>query len=158
MNHGLMSQVIGAFRRFTVLKLGKTYGQLRISEILNKASSTFVDVTETADYVKGLIAGGELKGYLIEIGSDAGSWVFRFFDEAEEEPSEARQFADITGLKENIEALNLRIRESDCKLGLTKEYLEWSKKVASQKDGSGTGGDEGTGDFMTMEEDMMMDI
>ncbi len=153
-----MNQVIGAFRRFTVLKLGKTYGKLKISDVLSKTSSTFVDATETANYVKGLIASGGLKGFLTETGSDAGAWDLRFFDEAEEEPSENQQFADIIDLKDKIETLNLRIRESDHKLGLTKEYLEWSKKVASQKEGSGTGVDEGTGDFMTMDEDMMVDI
>jgi len=153
-----MNQVIGAFRRFTVLKLGKTYGKLKISDVLNKTSSTFVDVAETANYIKGLIASGGLKGSLMETGSDAGAWDLRFLDEAEEEPSEIQQFADIVDLKDKIEALNLRIREADHKLGLTKEYLEWSKNVASQKEGSGTGVDEGTGDFMTMDEDMMVDI
>lgn len=153
-----MNQVIGAFRRFTVLKLGKTHAKLTISDVLSQTSSTFGDVNEIADYVKGLIASGELKGSLTETGSDPGSWVLCFFDEAEEAPSEAQQFRDITLLMEQIEALNARISESDHKLGLTKEYLEWSKKVASQKDGSGTGVDEGTGDFMTMDEDMMVDI
>lgn len=158
MNHGLMNQVIGAFRRFTVLKLGKTYCKIMISDLLRLTSPTFADVTETANYAKGLIASGGLKGSLTETGIDAGAWLLRFIDEAEEEPSEAQQSLEINDLKESIETLNLRIRESDSKLGLSKEYLEWSKKVASQKEGSGNGVDEGTGDFMTMDEDMMVDI
>lgn len=153
-----MNQVVSSFRRFTVLKLGKTYGRMKISDVLRLTSPTFADVTETASYVKGLITSGGLKGSLTETGSDAGACILTFIDEAEEETSEVYQLSHITDLKDSIEALNLRIHEADQKLGLTKEYLEWSKKVASQKEGSGTGVDEGTGDFMTMDEDMMVDI
>ena len=152
-----MNQVIGAFRRFSVLKLGKTYAALRISDVAKRTSSAPMDFTETADYVKDLITSGQLKGTVTETGNDAGSWVLRFFDDAAEDRSEAQQFAEISEAKERIEKLGARIRESDHKLGLTREYLEWTKKTANQKGGAGPGIDPMTEDFMTIDEDMMVD-
>lgn len=158
MNHGLMNQVISAFRRFTMLKLGKTYAKLRISDVARLTYTKPADVTEIARYVKGLIESGELKGSLSETGSDTGSWVLCFFDEAEDEVSETQLFEEISQKTDKIKALNARIRESDHKLGLTKEYLDWQKKMAAQKDAPGMGADEGTGEFVVADEDMMMDI
>lgn len=154
MNYGLMKQVVDSFRRFSVLKLGKTFAALRIADVVQNTPSMPKNFLETADYIKELIASGDLKGSITETGNDPSAWVLRFDDEGDEEFSEAEALAEIVDAKEKIDNLRARIREADQKLGLSKEYLEFSKKNANQK---GNGGDQGTDDFMSLDEDMMVD-
>ena len=148
-----MKQVIGAFRKFSVVNLGKTYAAMRITDVAQRTSSTPTDLSETADYVKALVASGELKASITETGNDPGTWVLRFIEEADEEFSEADKLAEITRAKDKIDTLRARIQEADRKLGLSREYLEYTKKTANQK---GTN-EQMSDDFMTIDEDMMVD-
>ena len=152
-----MKQVIAAFRRFSVLKIGDVYATMRIADVAQRTSPDPTDFLGTADYVKGLIAAGELKGQVTEAGDDPGAWVLEFFDEADEEPSEAEMSTHLLQTKVHVDTVRERVQEANRRLGLTREYLDWKKKNEGQKGSGGSGLDQIPDELMAIDEDMMVD-
>lgn len=149
-----MRQVIKAFRRFSVLQLGKVYVRMLVSDVARRTSTTPSDHAETATYLKSLIASGQLKGTVTEKGND---WVLKFLEESDEDFSEEEHLQEIEDATAKIGELKSRMSEADHKMALSKEFLEWSKKVAGQKGASGVGAEHMGDDVMTLDEDMMVD-
>lgn len=154
MNFGLVRQAADAFRRFSVIELGKTYTALRIADVAKRTSPTPTDSAETANYVKDLIVSRQLKASITEIGSDLGSWVLRFEDGSAEAAPESQIYEDLTKAKEHMENLIAHIRESDRKLGLSREYLDYTKKIESK---AATANPDASDEYAGLDEDMMVD-
>ncbi|KAL8826865.1 MAG: hypothetical protein Q9191_003537 [Dirinaria sp. TL-2023a] len=153
-NLGLVQQVLAAFRRFSILRLGKTYAALRIADVLRQTRTAPADSAETAAYLKSLIASGQLKASVTETGSDPGFWVLRFAEEMAEAPSETQIYEDFTNVQGRLKKLAAHLKESDRKLSLTREYLDWAKKMEkSAAVGAGADAD----DLAAADEDVMMD-
>ena len=152
-----MKQVIASFRRFSVLKLGGVYATMRIADVAQRTSPNPTDFLGTADYVKGLIAAGELKGKVTEAGDDPGTWVLEFFDEADEELSEAEMATHLLQTQLHVDTIRERVREANRRLGLTREYLDWKKKNEGQKGSAGSGLDQIPDELIGIDEDMMVD-
>lgn len=112
------------------------------------------DSAETATYLKNLIASDQLKASVTETGSDPGTWVLRFAEEMAEAPSEAQIYEDFTNAQGRMNQLAAHLKESDRKLSLTREYLDWAKKMEKSA-AVGHGGD--PDDLIAADEDVMMD-
>lgn len=157
MNLGLIQQVASAFRRFSVLRLGKTYSSITVEDVAKRTSPDPNNASETAEYLQWLISTGQLTASITQRGTGPPSWILKF---AEDGPSvsEAQQLRELNETKARIQALSARITESDQKIGLSKEYLEWCRKAEAK------GKDEVPGIFQDMvdefvpDEDMMTDV
>ena len=156
MNFGLVKQVVLAFQRFAILKLGKTYLSLSIAEIVKR---TFLDSNDFSDVARDLeilISTGQLNATLTQRGTTSDTWILRFNDEVEAK-SEAQQLRELKATEARLLDLSARITESDQKIGISKEYLEWCRKAeAKSKDGA-SGFSDIIEDF-TQDEDMMVDV
>lgn len=140
-----------------MLRLGKTYSSITVADIAKGTSPDPNNASETAEYLQWLISTGQLTASITQRGTSPRSWILKF---AEDGPSlsEAQQLRELNETKTRIQALSARITESDQKIGLSKEYLEWCRKVEAK------GKDEAPGIFQDMvdefipDEDMMTDV
>lgn len=119
---------------------------------MRRTKTAPADSAETAAYVKNLIASDQLKASVTETGSDPGTWVLRFAEEMAGAPSEAQIYEDFTNAQGRMNKLAAHLKESDRKLSLTREYLDWAKKMEKSA-AVGPGGD----DLTAADEDVMMD-
>lgn len=156
-NYGLIEQVATAFRRFSVLKLGKTYSSLTIADIAKHTTPIANDVSETATYLNRLISTGDLKAVILQRGTGSESWILQF-DEERPSMSEAQQLQELKATEIRIEDLAARITESDQKMGLSKEYLEWCRKAEAKSKDETPGGFQDMMDEYMHDEDVMTDI
>ena len=130
-NIGLVKQVFTSFRRFSVLKLGKTYSSMTIADVARQTSPDPNDFSETAAYLQWLISTGQLNASMVERGTTHQTWVLKFGEELES-LSEGQQLQELKKTEARIRDLSARVRESDQKVGLSKEYLEWSRKAEAK--------------------------
>ena len=77
--------------------------------------------------------------------------------------SEAQAYKELVEQTQRISKLAEHIKETDRKLAMTKEYIEWAKKTRKQKDAGGHMGEanhimEMVGDDYGGDEDMMADL
>ena len=149
MNVGLIRQVLQAFRRFSVLKLGKTYLSLTIIDIAKHTSPDPSNYAEAVHYLRWLIATGQLNAALAERGSGPQDWVLKFGEEFPSK-SEASQLRELKATETRMHELSARIHESDQKAGLTKEYLDWCRKAEAK-------GKDETPSFQDLMEDYVHD-
>ena len=164
-NIGMVLQVMDAFRRFSILKLGQTYAALTVAEVAQRTSDDPYNSDETARYLMLMISNGELNATLTKV-EDVGRWVLRFatssttgpLGRTEEQLNEEinKQLARTTILSNNIKML-------DRKMGLSREYIEWAKKVPKDKEFSPNGEldpgpFQGPDHFGLEDEDMMEDL
>ena len=148
--------MILAFRKFTVLKLGKTYASITIPDVTKSTSSDPSNVLETANYLQWLISTGQLNASIIQRGSDPQGWILKFCEEGPSK-SEAQQLRDLKDTEARIQDLAARITESDRRVGLSKEYLEWCRKAEAKgkEDSSGSGIQGMMDEYMHDDEDVM---
>ena len=151
-----MKQVFTSFRRFSVLTLGKTYSSLTIADVARHTSPNPNDFSETANYLQWLISTGQLNGTMIERGTTHQTWVLNF-DEEVESMSEAQQLHELKKTEARIHDLSARITESDQKIGLSKEYLEWCRKAEVKMKDEAPGVFQDLVDDYIHDEDMMTD-
>lgn len=78
----------------------------------------------------------------------------RYAEETAEAPSEAEIYAALLKAQERMDRLAAHFKEADRKLSLTREYLDWSKKM-EKNSGAGYGAE--PDDYMGVDEDVMMD-
>ena len=156
MNFGLIKQVFQSFRKFSVSKLSKTYSSMAVADIAKQTSSDPSNASETAVYLQWLISTGQLNATLTERGPGHRSWILKFEDVIEGK-SEGQQLRELKEIEARVHALSARITESDQKMGLSKEYLEWCRK-ADAKSKDEVPGVQNTLEELVPDEDMMVDI
>lgn len=157
---GLVWQVIDAFRRFSILKLEKTYAALRIHQVARRTSPDPTDYEETAAYVAHLISGGYLNAILTQSSGSAETWILRFTGSTTTGPqarSEQQQYKDLQRQISRTLKLGDYVRAADRRLTLHKDYLDSARKAQKAKDAGGNG-DMVVGDEYTPDEDMMADL
>lgn len=157
---GLVWQIIDAFRRFSILKLEKTYAALRIDQVAYRTSPDPTDFEETATYVTHLISAGYLNAILTESSDSAETWVLRFTGSTTtgtQARSELQQYKDLQRQISRTLKLGDYVRAADQRLALHKDYLDSARKVQKAKD-TGGNGDMVVGDDFPLDEDMMADL
>ncbi|MCJ1468776.1 hypothetical protein MMC07_007406 [Pseudocyphellaria aurata] len=163
-NTGLVKQVIDAFRRFSIARLEKTYVAMRIIDLAHRTSPDPNDYAETAAYVSSLISSRYLNATLSVSPEEPQAWILRFATSSTAGPqgrTEQQQYEDLVQQTARTMKLSDHVREADRRLGLSKEYLDWVRRVQKNKDGGGNaevGGFPITSDDYIGDEDMMSDL
>lgn len=158
---GLIWQIIDAFRRFSILKLEKTYAALRIHQVAHRTSPDPTDYKGTAAYVAHLISGGYLNAILTQSSGSAETWILRFTESTTTGPQarseQQQQYKDLERQISRTLKLGDNVRSADRRLTLHKDYLDWTRKAQKAKDAGGNG-DMVVGDEFPPDEDMMADL
>ena len=155
-NEGLVRQVIDAYRQFSVSKLSHIFAALTISDIARKTSPAPNNFQETASYIQRLISTGKLNATISNKSGEHKTWIVRF-SESTSGPlarSEEQQHEDLIKQTRRVKVLIDHIRETDRKLGLSKDYINDAKK---KRKTDGGGPDEGGWTPYDHDEDMMGD-
>ena len=129
---GLVKQVMGAFRRFSISKMGQAYAALSIEIVANRTSDNPKDYHGTARYIASMISEGQLNATLAP-ADDIRRSVLRF-PMGPPARSEGQMNEDLQKQLTRTEVLTSHVREIDRKLGLRKEYIEWAKKAEKNKE------------------------
>ena len=149
-----MRQVCSAFERFTIRRLSKTYLSLSVADVLKRTYLDSGNPSNAARQLQTLISRGQLNATLTQGGTSAENWILTFEEESGAK-SEAQQLRELKDTEARLLELSARIAESDQKIGISKDYLEWSRKEDSKLpplDMSSWGVDS------TQDEEMMVDI
>ena len=137
-NEGLIHQVCEAFRKFKVVRLGDTFSSVSVSEVANKTSPDPSNISETIAYTSGLIQSGQLKAELFTTSGTTGNTVpiLRFTSSisAIRQAAKRRDAAKMAKKAEEMQLLWKHVADDDQKLEVTKEYVEFMKKLRKSKD------------------------
>ena len=128
----LVLQVLSAFRRFQILKLGRTYAALPILDVARATSPAPINVAETEQYVAQLIASSQLNATLVPSPDPSKPAILRFAGSSAEGPlarSEAQQYHDLVAQTNKMVGLAAQMKGMDRRIELSKEYLEWTRKT-----------------------------
>lgn len=156
-NYGLMVEVYQAFRRFSVLKLGRTFVALSIAEVARRTSPHGSDLNETRAYLQGLIASGELKAVISDGGNNGQ--ILRFLSSSKPAKSETQVESALALQTQELQILLKHVQDSEHRMEISKEYIDYLKKLKKIKDDekkanpTGSGGRSAAVD--DVDEDMM---
>ncbi|KAK2738735.1 hypothetical protein FQN55_000452 [Onygenales sp. PD_40] len=156
-NMGLVSQVLIAFRRSSILKLEKTFAALSIPDL----ASYLAPGDETTDiFVAGLITEGRLRGCLMQPSNLSEPTILRFTPSASNLGHSAEiQFQTyLTSQRNRLETLVRNVNGTDLKLELGREYVENLRKASRRAEADGRDGGPAAGGGFDMDEDMMGDL
>jgi COP9 signalosome complex subunit 3 len=158
-NTGLVLHLFNAFRKYAVIRLGRTFTALSIAEVARRTSNDSSDVDEAAEFVTSLISQGELNAELT-MSSDGSGGVLRFLPSAAATKSEAQLQQDLAVQTDELHNILKHISDNDHRLEITKEYIGFLQKLKKQKEQSAKGGAAGQSEtqFDDIDEDMMGDI
>ncbi|KAL8901998.1 MAG: hypothetical protein Q9207_004923 [Kuettlingeria erythrocarpa] len=135
--------VLDAYRQFTIAKLGSTYAALPLPIVTRRSSPDSDNHAETAQYIARMINSGQLSATLDQQGQDPQSWILRFATSANTEPrarSEQEQYEELARQASRASKLADHIRETNRKLSVSKEYINWMKQPKNDQTAqSGTG-------------------
>ncbi|MCJ1225691.1 hypothetical protein MMC12_002340 [Toensbergia leucococca] len=163
-NTGLLLQVLDAFRRFAIVKLGNTFAALTMADVALRTSPGPKDWVETENYVTSLINSGHLNATVTRSQDLAKPSILRFAASSTEGPqarSEQKQLDDLATQAERIQNLDYHVKEAGMRMALTKEYIDSARKSQKSKDSGSNGGDPNSlgpmtmGDEFAVDEDMM---
>ena len=161
-NAGLVSQVIEAYRKFSILELEKTYCALTIADIARYTSPDPSDYAETGRYVVHLISSRQLNATISEPSQDPAKWIIRFSDSTSGPlaRSEEQQYEALSKQTRKVKALTDHIQEIDRKLSLSKDLLADAKRRKKEKNEQGDNAGEPVWgrDGFDQDEDMMADM
>ncbi|KAL8934669.1 MAG: hypothetical protein Q9216_005789 [Gyalolechia sp. 2 TL-2023] len=144
-NLSLVVQVLDAYRQFTIIKLGSTYAALPLSLVTQRTSSNPNDHTETAQYIAMMISSGRLNAILDQRTQDPQSWVLRFALSSNAGPharSEQENYDELVKQAARNAKLAEHVRETDRKLTLSKDYINWLKQSKKDTGGATNEGEE----------------
>ncbi|EEH07811.1 conserved hypothetical protein [Histoplasma capsulatum G186AR] len=132
-NMGLVSQVLAAYQRFSIVKLEKTFAALSIPDITSYLRPG-VPMTDT--FVAGLITAGQLRACLMHTSESSTPAVLRFTSSTSVlgHQSEVEFSADIITQKNRLETLLRNVHGTDVKLELGREYIESLRKAPRGSD------------------------
>lgn len=161
-NVGLVTQVIRAYRRFSVIKLRDNYVAMKIAEVARRTSPDPTAYEETAIYVSSLISSGHLNATVILNTDNHSQWIVRFAELDPEELAcmERSRLDALAKQMDHTSALVAQVKGMDQRMSLTKEYLEHEKKAQKDKNSATNRPDISTwqmsaDDFNADEEDIM---
>ena len=159
LNSGLVLLLTDAFRKFAVLRLGRTFTALSIAEVAKRTSPNPSDLNETASYIASLIANGDLDADLtISSGSDPSNLpILRFLPSRKSLKSEAQVQQELAVQTAELKNILKHISDNDHRFEISKEYIEMLKKLKKQRDQAKSGGPNDAG-FEDVDEDMMEDM
>jgi COP9 signalosome complex subunit 3 len=158
-NAGLVLQLFNAFRKYAVIRLGKTFTALSIAEVARRTSTDPSDVNGTAEYVTSLISQGELNAELT-IPTDGSDGILRFLPSAAATKSESQLQQDLAAQTSELRYILKHVSDSDHRQEITKEYITFLQKLKKLKEQGAKGGAVGVPEtqFEDVDEDMMGDI
>ncbi|KAL8950474.1 MAG: hypothetical protein Q9222_003489 [Ikaeria aurantiellina] len=141
-NLSIVIQTLDAYRQFAIIKLASLYSALPLPEVtLRTSPSSQIDHTETAHYITNMIQNGLIHATLDKsrsTGNDPQSWVICFSDtNVGATLTEQQQYEELTKQAARTAKLANHVRESDRKLALSKEYINWMRQ-AKNDSGGGT--------------------
>lgn len=163
-NGGLVSQVVDAYRQFSVQHLEDTYAALTVGEVAHQTSPNPSNFSETGNYLTSLIDANLLHATISKESQDPKDWIVRFLKSTGAnslDRSEQHQLTDLTQQTEKIKLLMQQVREADRQLETSKEFVQEVKRSKKAK-ADGFGADDTnpfslTGGF-DHDEDMMEDL
>lgn len=161
-NTGLVLQVLVAFRRYSVLRLGSTFAALNIADVARRTSPDPPDVEETEMFVASLITSRTLDATLLHSNYGKGLTMLRFSAAASsiDASLEASIRERLIQEKQRLMVLMDNIEESDMKLELSKEHVDHLRKSQKRKDSAAKDGASMVkeGNDFDIDEDMMGDL
>lgn len=132
-NYGLMVEVFQSFRKFAILKLGKTFAALPISEVARRTSPDAANVDETKAYLEAAIATGDVNA--VTTTSDAGSnEMLRFLSAPTTQKSEAQMEAVLASQTGELKVLLSHVQDTEYRIGISREYIDYLKKLKKMKE------------------------
>lgn len=160
-NARLVLQLFDAFKKYAVIRLGKTFVALSITEVARRTSADPLDVNGTAAYISALISQGELNAELTvpSNGSDLVP-VLRFLPSTSATKTEAQLQHDLASQASELRNILKHISDNDYRLEITKEYVGFLQKLKRTKEQAAKGGAPGASEtpFEDIDEDMMGDM
>ncbi|KAL1967750.1 hypothetical protein VTN77DRAFT_2439 [Rasamsonia byssochlamydoides] len=158
-NTGLVLQVLCAFRRHSVLKLGATFSAVTMADVSRRASLAARDPFETELFVLSLVVSGKLNATLLDPRYASSSTLLRFStllpsSDAVLEKSIREQ---LLVERQKLRALANNVQGSDKRLELGKEFVDYLRKSQKRNDSTSKDGKAGGRD-LDFDEDMMSDL
>lgn len=129
-----MLQVLDAYRQFSIARLELTYAALPLLIVTQRTSRDPEDHAETAQYVAMMISKGQLNAALDKRSQDPQSWILRFATSSTgpQARSEQEQYEELVKQASRTAKLADHVRETDRKLSLSKEYINWMKQAKNE--------------------------
>ncbi|KAI4172987.1 MAG: hypothetical protein LQ348_006662 [Seirophora lacunosa] len=133
-NLSLVLQVLDAYRQFSIARLELTYAALPLLIVTQRTSRDPEDHAETAQYVAMMISKGQLNAALDKRSQDPQSWILRFAisSTGPQARSEQEQYEELVKQASRTAKLADHVRETDRKLSLSKEYINWMKQAKNE--------------------------
>jgi len=157
----LILQVLDAFRRFLILRLERTYAAIPISAVAQLTSPQPDNHAETEAYVNSLISSGQLNATL-EVSAVPGMGsMLRFATSSTGGPlarSEAQQYENLTQQTTKLAQLGKHIKDTERRMELSKEYLDWVRKNRRNKASAENSTSQNPFDGYGVDEDLLADM
>ncbi|KAK5082188.1 hypothetical protein LTR05_007331 [Lithohypha guttulata] len=158
-NYGLMSEVLRAFSKFSVVRLGKIFAALPIEELARRVSPTPENMPGFLAYIQELISTGDLKAEITSAEGDSLGTV-RFLPPSAAQKPEPQIEQELAVKARELQDLLRHVANYDHQLEVSKDYLDWLQKAKKARDQEKKGNVPvkvpglSTGD---VDEDMMVD-
>jgi COP9 signalosome complex subunit 3 len=131
-NYGLMVEVYQAFRKFAVLKLGRTFIALSIAEVARRTSPDASNINETKAYLGALISSGALNAVITD-GSN-GDQALRFLPSSISAKSETAVESALAAQTQDLQILLRHVHDTEHRLEVSREYIDYLRKLKKVKD------------------------
>ncbi|KIW89453.1 uncharacterized protein Z519_09609 [Cladophialophora bantiana CBS 173.52] len=157
-NYGLAVEVYQAFRKFAVQKLSRTFAALSIAEVAKRTSPDPPNIAETKAYIETLIVGGDLSAVITD--GESGAQTLRFLPTSASTRPEAQVESALASLTRELQTLLKHVQDTEHRMEVTKEYIDYLKKLKKARDetkSGGKGSNKATVDE-DIDEDMMEEI
>lgn len=160
-NHGLVVQVVDAFRKFSILRLADVYVALPVAEVAHRTSGAATDLSETAAYISTLIDSGQLQASFTESASHQQK-ILRFVAPSSVPQTESHLYRDLQNHQAELQEMLQQLADSDHRLELCEEFIKRLRSL-KQRQGSNinAGAVDAGGNSLTLEdweEDLMDDV
>ena len=142
-NYGLMVEVYQGFRKFAVLKLGRTFAALSIAEVARRTSPDPSNLEETKAYLQALIGSGALNAVVTDDGN--GGQSLRFSSSSTSAKSESQIESALATRTQELQILLKHVQDTEHGLEVTREYIDYLKKLKKSKEDDKKTGAQGGG-------------
>ncbi|KAL1976431.1 hypothetical protein VTN31DRAFT_2713 [Thermomyces dupontii] len=161
-NTGLVLQVLRAFQKHSVLKLGSTFAALTMADIANRTHLAAGNLEEVERSVVTLVTQGELNATLLHSTQGSESTMVRFWTAhtkptADLEDTLRQRLAEE---REKLHNLAKNVQGSDYRMELGTEYIDYLRRNQKKRERAARDGGASAGkvtDFDS-DEDMMSDL
>lgn len=149
-NYGLMGEVFQTYRKYSIRRIGKTFEALPIADIAARTSPYPDNIDETKAYIETMILKGELDAVFMSSGKGD---MLRFLPETPK--AEAQVVSLLASRTQELAGLLAQVKDSEHRLGMSKEYIDYLKKLKKMKDDDKKGSSSGKARADDVDEDMM---